>query len=287
MLCAFAAAALLLGVPTGCARLAAGVIWVVAVILTYARIDGWTVVPLVLWLVAGQYAVRASQELERLRRDGRILSDRLIEERERERLRIASELHAGLLQDLAALMHDAENLAVAVIGRDETGALARASTLWRTANHSSSVVRDAIANARRITIDADGLAPTVHHFAAVFGRRTDIRVVVHSSGIDGIRLPSTTAQLVYECFQEALTNVGRHARASAARVELSHKGAVVELCVQDNGVGRRDDADADRERPRLGLQLTRDRLALVGGACWIDSSRRGTRFVVRVPINDL
>jgi signal transduction histidine kinase len=234
-------------------------------------------------LMGENYAVRASGALDRAERDRRVLVDRLVEERMDERLRIANELHAGLLQDLVALQRDAESVAVAMIGCDDAS-VARASLLATAVSRSISDVSDVIADVGGSTVDDHGLVPALQRFAELFARRTRIDVIVDGSGVDDTQIPAPIARLLYECGQEALTNVGRHARAGRVWIELRHEGAVLELGVQDDGVGWPEGFERRRPRPGLGLHLMRDRLALHGGACWVDGSPgQGVHLVVRVP----
>jgi signal transduction histidine kinase len=234
-------------------------------------------------LMGGRYAVRASRAFERAERDRRALMDRLVEERMDERLRIANELHAGLLQDLVALQREAESVVVAMIGCDDAS-VARASLLATAVSGAISDVCDVIADVGGSTADEHGLVPALQHFAELFARRTRIDVIVDGSGVDDARIPAPIARLLYECGQEALTNVGRHARAGRVWIELRHEGAELELGVRDDGVGWHNGLGCRRPRPGLGLHLMRDRLALHGGTCWVDSSPgEGVRLVVRVP----
>ena len=92
-------------------------------------------------------------------------------------------------------------------------------------------------------------------------------------------------QLVaYRTAQEALTNVAKHARASAVDIDLSDREGVLTLEVSDNGQGL--SADALRKAKSFGLLGLRERAAKVGGWLDISSSSRGTSVILSVPLDD-
>ena len=91
---------------------------------------------------------------------------------------------------------------------------------------------------------------------------------------------------VYRVVQEALTNVARHAAASAVRVvlELDQDGdgaSTLHLAISDNGIG----FDPDRVRRGLGLRGIGERVTALNGSWSLTSRPRdGTRIEVRVPL---
>ena len=84
--------------------------------------------------------------------------------------------------------------------------------------------------------------------------------------------------------QEALTNVGTHAKATAVSVIVQRQGDAVVAIVEDNGCGFDVTNTEGRVNGRLGLLGMRERAALVGGNCDIESHEGGTTVLARVPI---
>jgi two-component system sensor histidine kinase UhpB len=89
--------------------------------------------------------------------------------------------------------------------------------------------------------------------------------------------------------QEAITNVARHARATAATVSLRLENGTLHVLVEDNGrgfdphqvLGRRED------RP-VGILGMQERAALIGGSLEIDAQPgRGTRVRLVVPLKEM
>jgi signal transduction histidine kinase len=136
------------------------------------------------------------------------------------------------------------------------------------------------------TLDHLGLAEAIEWEASEFRARTGIRCRVVASA-DGQNLSTDQQTVVFRIFQEALTNIARHAKASAVDVTLAERDHVFELKTQDNGRGI---TFTNLRDPRaIGLLGMRERAALIGGTCRVGGRRgRGTLVTVRVrlPVDD-
>jgi signal transduction histidine kinase len=99
------------------------------------------------------------------------------------------------------------------------------------------------------------------------------------------RLQAEVERAIYRIVQEGLTNIARHAEATAGSVRLTLETSSVTVTIEDNGVGF-DVADVERpgKRRGLGLLSIRERVAGLKGAVRIDSTpRRGSRIEVELP----
>ena len=100
--------------------------------------------------------------------------------------------------------------------------------------------------------------------------QTDIRVER--------RLPAATEACAYYVVSEALTNVSKHARASLAQVGAAMDGAILRICVSDNGLGG---ADASRGTGLIGID---DRVQALGGTLSVSSrAGNGTTICCELP----
>ena len=100
---------------------------------------------------------------------------------------------------------------------------------------------------------------------------------------DHIDVPHAVQLVAYRTAQEALTNVAKHARASAVDIDLSDREGVLTLEVSDNGQGL--SAEALRKAKSFGLLGLKERAAKVGG--WLDISSRpgqGTSVILSIPL---
>jgi signal transduction histidine kinase len=99
-----------------------------------------------------------------------------------------------------------------------------------------------------------------------------------------IELDADIAIALFRIFQEALTNVARHAHASSVRASLTRTGDKVFLRVQDNGQGFEDMHQAQRKS--LGLLGMKERAVLVGGSLRLQSAPgQGTTVEAGIPIS--
>jgi signal transduction histidine kinase len=91
-------------------------------------------------------------------------------------------------------------------------------------------------------------------------------------------------EAVFRVAQEALNNVAKHARASHVALSLTISDEVVDLVVQDNGVGFDPGATQAPVRRSLGMTSMQERAALLGGVCTVTSAPgAGTTVHLRVP----
>jgi len=106
---------------------------------------------------------------------------------------------------------------------------------------------------------------------------TDVRLEV--------RCPAAVDAVLYRFVEEALTNIGMHARATAASIAIAHDGGRLHCAVSDDGVGFDVAALARTTNPGLGLMLVRKRLEAIGGTLQITSApQRGTRLSAVIPL---
>ena len=112
----------------------------------------------------------------------------------------------------------------------------------------------------------------------LFSERSGVAVVPE---LETVTLTSSAELTVYRLVQEALTNVGKYAKAKQVRIELRLDGASVHVCVADDGVG------FDAEAPRVsshGLFGMHYRVESEGGKLDIDTAPgRGTRIHAVLP----
>ena len=254
----------------------------IALALTYERVGAWAVALLMLPLLGARHAVHASRQLEDAEAAQRALTDRLIDERERERVRIASDIHDVVLQQLAALQLQSDNI-VTALDRDQAD-LARRLAEHVHAGVGSTIaeLRGSIANLRHLVLESGGLGPTIERIARAFSSQSGIRVTVEVTPHCDEGLGRPLALLLVECCQEALVNVARHARARNVRVTVARDGEVVELLIVDDGVG----LPATLQTEGSGLSLMQTKVALAGGRFRIHGAPDpdwGTLVSVTVP----
>jgi signal transduction histidine kinase len=134
-------------------------------------------------------------------------------------------------------------------------------------------------------LDHLGLAAAIRWEALAFSARTGIRCHVNADEAQSA-LSREQQTVLFRIFQEALTNVVRHARASAVRVTLTERGRLFELRIRDNGGGIT--ATQINSARSIGLLGMKERASLAGGTFHIDGRRgKGTGITVRIPLTQL
>ncbi|MDQ1698021.1 MAG: two-component system, NarL family, sensor kinase [Frankiaceae bacterium] len=226
------------------------------------------------WSLARRLRSR-QQERERLLRQAIDASDA-------ERRRIASDLHDGVVQDLAGVAYQ-----LAGSARREGLPPLTTSLLEESAAH----VQDSIKSLRSLLVD---IYPAKLAEAGLPAALTDLIAGVANRGIatgcdvEGLHddLPDAVAALLYRAAQEALRNVVAHAQASHVQLTVASTGDRVWLDVSDDGVGFTPALAHERAAEgHLGLRGLTDLVAGAGGRLDIDSEPgSGTRMHVEVPI---
>jgi signal transduction histidine kinase len=218
---------------------------------------------------------------ERVRAEAKLraLSNRLVEVQEEERRALARELHDELGQSLTALRFTVEQLG-ALVGDD---ARPRAAEARAAIEEMLARVRDLSSDLRPPLLDHVGLAPALGSLVERYTARTGIRVGFRHTGL-GRRFDLHVETAAYRIVQEALTNVGRHARVTEAAVRVWADADCLAAQIEDHGVGFDPAAVATSGRS-CGLAGMAERARLLGGELAIESNPgSGTHVFARLPI---
>ena len=108
-----------------------------------------------------------------------------------------------------------------------------------------------------------------------------------SPSVSRLALPLETEVQLLRIVQEALTNVRKHAHATAAQVVVHNGGPTLEVTIRDNGVGFHPDHDGrGGGRPHFGLATMRERAEAIGAAFEIEACPgKGTCVAVRLQLD--
>jgi signal transduction histidine kinase len=145
-------------------------------------------------------------------------------------------------------------------------------------------VRRLATSLRPPALDHLGLAAAIELEAAGLSRRTGVRCRISGS----LKSPNITPEqtiAVFRIVQEALTNVVRHANASAVRILLRQTPRSTAVKIQDNGCGITE--QAVRDPASIGLLGMRERADLVGGKLSITGvPGKGTAILITIPATE-
>jgi signal transduction histidine kinase len=189
------------------------------------------------------------------------LSGRLIDMQEKERSRLARELHDDFNQRLAVLAIDLER-AAQTIEDSPVAARERLHGLWRRASEIGADLHGLSHRLHSSTLESLGLVLGVSSLCSEFEELHGIQVDFTHKNIARSVSPDI-ALCLFRVAQETLRNVKRHSGASRAEVRLEATEQVISLSISDAGTGF--DPRALRPRAGLGIRSMQERLRLLGG----------------------
>ncbi len=229
----------------------------------------------VLYLALLPIAWVLARRLRAGHRERENLLRRAIEAGDRERRQVASDLHDGVVQDLAGLAFELE---AAARSGDEIDLSVPAANLRRSVRDLRGLLVEIYPpNLRRA-----GLARAVQDLASTLEPRTVVTSIEIPEGAD---LSEGQEALIYRAAQEGLRNAYRHAAASRVTVRLDNQDGVAVLTVEDDGIGV-DPLELERRRRRghLGLAALDDLARDAGGRLSLEpAGERGTRLSLELP----
>jgi PAS domain S-box-containing protein len=206
--------------------------------------------------------------------------------REDEQKRIARELHDDLGQQLAAVkmavaMHES-HLGVSGSSRQ---LLSETRGLQEQIDAMTATVRRIATDLRPPMLDDLGLISALEWLADDFKRRYGVSVASNLQMGD-LEFTEFAATAIFRMVQEALTNVARHAHASAVTIEMDRAGNVCTVRIQDDGKGAQ--LDAPRAQRSFGLLGMRERARQLNGTVTIDSEPgHGFHIAIQLPTSTI
>ena|ERR1035437_142148 len=224
---------------------------------------------------------KTQEDLERSRQELRNLSVHLQSEREKESTRIARKIHDELGQSLTALQMDLSWL--------KSRLPANNKSIREKTRSMSGLVDSIIESVHKITtelrpslLDDLGLPAAIEWQAANFQKRSDIRCQAHIHCGNGV-IDKELATAIFRIFQEILTNIALHAKATQCKVSLTENKKELCLEVTDNGVGITQRQVDDSQS--FGMIGMRERAHFWGGTVHVRNAKpSGTTVRVLIPL---
>jgi PAS domain S-box-containing protein len=225
--------------------------------------------------------IKAENALLKAYEDYKELATKVETIREQERTHMAREIHDELGQQLTGLKMDITWINRKIKTED--------AALQERINDTVSLIDKTVITVRRLSselrpsiLDDLGLVAAMDWQNEEFMRRSEIKAVFTSSA-PAIQVNSEIATALFRIFQECLTNVMRHAKATEVNTNISVDNNVVRLEVADNGIGF--DEALVKDKKTLGLLGMQERVALINGTCQIKGNKNsGTSVIITVPL---
>ncbi|RMI27905.1 MAG: PAS domain-containing sensor histidine kinase [Calditrichaeota bacterium] len=224
---------------------------------------------------------RAEENLRKSRAQLRQLTARLDSVLEEERKRIVQEIHDELGQQLAFLKLQVEWL-MDHLPRVEPSIRQHLEQMARGVDEVSSRLHQLSQQLRPGLLDKAGFTAALNWYIRDFEKRTGIKCTCNLAPVDH-ELNAEIAINLFRIAQEGLTNVLRHAKATAVTVQLKQMKRNIVLSLSDNGCGIAPEDLVKRDS--LGLVGIRERIRSLNGEFEIQGKPgKGTTLKIMVPL---
>ena len=230
----------------------------------------------------------ARSEIQRSHRQLRALSARLQTAREEERTHIAREIHDELGGALTALKVDVNKIKAECTPQEEDERRAklveRFAGVMNLIDRTMEGMRRLATELRPPILDAFGIVAAIEWQVTEFEKRFGVRCELINDWHSPIVHDAALSTALFRIFQELLTNVARHSKASHVSVRLAEDATHLTLSVVDNGRGITE----GERRDALGLLGMQERALMFGGEVGIERApKKGTQATVKIPIRNI
>jgi signal transduction histidine kinase/ligand-binding sensor protein len=211
----------------------------------------------------------------------RLLSSQLLTIQEKERKRVAQELHDGIGQMLTAIKFRVENTLQQERERKIEAKEESIESIIQMIQDSVEEVRRIQMDLRPSILDDVGILATIGWFCREFQKVYSAIHIEKEIEIqeDEVSVPLKT--VIYRVMQEAMNNIAKHSQADVVRLSLKKMGNRIEFVIEDNGIG----FDLEKSKRGFGLGSMKERTELSGGTFTVESIKgRGTVIHASWPI---
>lgn len=222
----------------------------------------------------------------------------ILDIQEKERVRIARELHDSSLQNLTHLIHTLE-LSSLFIDQDPVRAKLELTSCSQNLKQTIDEIRDTIFNLRPMSFDDLGFSQCIENFVDILRQQFKDYEIVFD--IDDVSMDFTDTDqkytfdlflvTVYRVIQEAVTNSLKHSNGNKVELYLQKTEKELLIKIIDNGRGfavdsaSSDKKDKSTDKKHFGISIMRERIYLLGGKLEIDSKpEQGTLVFISVPL---
>lgn len=205
----------------------------------------------------------------------------------KERQMLANEMHDSLAQSLHYMKMRMSLLHEAVRQHDEVGSARYISDVNETLGAAYSSLRELLTHFRN-RMDPQGLLPALHKTVNAFYDKTGI-VLDFVNHAPDLALPIEQELQVFHIVQEALANIGKHSRATRARLILAEQNGRYAITIENDGTGLTGGVPGSAtgtkdEKRHHGMNIMRERARHLGGEIQFeDLAGQGTRVRLTFP----
>ncbi|TFH50478.1 MAG: sensor histidine kinase, partial [Methanothrix sp.] len=213
------------------------------------------------------------------------ISFQLIKAEEKERIRIAGELHDQVGQSLLLAKMKVDALSCCDLDHPEL----------ESATEISSLLSECIQDIRTLTfamrphlLDTAGLEAALEWLCKSIYENYQLKVDFSTNSLSNL-LDSEQRYSLYQAVRELLLNVAKHSGVNYAELSLKTDGNKLIIQVSDKGVGFETKSRSCSSASDIGLGLfnVQQRIELMGGSCWLESKPgQGTLMTLTIPLGE-
>jgi two-component system NarL family sensor kinase len=234
------------------------------------------------FLLYSRFKLKEREELNKqLIAQQELRSKAIIEAEEKERTRIARELHDGIGQQLSAAKLNISGLQASLNTNN-----AEEKTMLQNAidliDESVKEVRVVSHSMMPNALLKSGLVSAVKEFINKISSTGSLKINLEIVGLSA-RLEQTVETVLFRVLQELVNNIIKHAKASEVSIQLIRHEKELTILIEDNGVGFDVDKVSDKEGG-IGLKNIQSRVAFLNGQVYFDSHlKKGTTVTIEIP----
>ncbi|HHT97585.1 MAG TPA: sensor histidine kinase [Clostridiales bacterium] len=210
----------------------------------------------------------------------------ILEAQERERHRIAQDLHDTIIQSLVSIIHKIEFISTS-IDNNPTQSKLELEIINGIVKKSINEMRVILYDLMPMSLDDLGLTISVKEFIKDLMKQHDIHITVISNE-EPLYIVSIIKLTVFRIIQEACNNVIKHANAKKIRIDIIYDEDELIIALEDDGNGFNiDESNKNKSYSESGrgLAIMKERAYLLSGCFKIVSSlKKGTKIEVRLPL---
>ncbi len=227
--------------------------------------------------LAEQEALLKQQRVDNLLKEQELLSiDAMISGQEKERQKVAGELHDDLGSLMATIKLHFDNAKFS----KQDPALQNAQKLLEEAYQK---IRGMAHSKNSGVMSDQGLLPTIKKMAKTITETNTLEVTVEDFGL-GERMENSLELSIFRIVQELVTNAIKHAEASKVNIQLTQHDDNLNIIVEDDGLGF-DSSKVEKRDSGMGLTTIEKRVEHLEGNFTIDSLLgKGTSILIDIPI---
>ena len=207
----------------------------------------------------------------------------VLEIQEKERQRIARDLHDSSLQNLTHLVHKIE-LSSLYIDQDPIKAKLELATVEKNLRKVIEDIRNSIFDLRPMSFDDLGIKETIEKMLLMINQDKKFQI---ETNIEDIRPNISDSKRmiillsIYRIIQECVQNSIKHSEGNRIKVCLKDKKDSYEIIIQDNGIGF-DMNEAVKKDNHFGLSVIKERVLLLNGQIEMNT-QNGTFIKIDIP----